>query len=136
MWTMPTTPQKPRHTRALTVELIHTPQSSFPPITLETARAALEQACAREMVWLAYEVDLRKAQIDLLASLRGLLVMFWSKWALQGQTAQDAFFIRSSPLTMPQNDTDKGISICEVGMAPVKPGEFVVFRISFHLTHQ
>lgn len=65
--------------------------------------------------------------------LRGFLVMLWCQRALQGQTTQDAFFIRSSLFDMYQNDTDNGGLICEVGMALVKPGEFVAFRLQIPL---
>jgi Bacteriophage tail sheath protein len=53
----------------------------------------------------------------------------WRNGALVGLTADDAFFVRCGPETMTQDDIDQGRLICEIGIAPSKPAEFVIFRI-------
>ncbi len=47
-----------------------------------------------------------------------------------GATAQEAFFVTCDATTMTQDDIDNGRLICYVGIAPVKPAEFVIFRFS------
>ena len=47
-----------------------------------------------------------------------------------GQTQDEAFFVRCDRTTMTQDDIDNGRLICYIGIAPVKPAEFVIFRIS------
>ena len=42
----------------------------------------------------------------------------------------EAFFVNCDRTTMTQDDIDNGRLICLIGMAPVKPAEFVIFRIS------
>ena len=42
---------------------------------------------------------------------------------------EEAFFVRCDRSTMTQNDLDNGRLICLIGVAPLKPAEFVVFRI-------
>ena len=49
--------------------------------------------------------------------------------ALFGDTADQAFYVKCDHETNPQESIDAGILVCEVGIAPVKPAEFVVFRI-------
>jgi len=49
--------------------------------------------------------------------------------ALFGATEDDAFFITCDRTTMTQDDILNGRLICEIGIAPVRPAEFVVFRI-------
>jgi phage tail sheath protein FI len=48
---------------------------------------------------------------------------------LQGATVDEAFFVRCGLDTMTQDDLDNGRLIGEIGIAPVKPAEFVTFRI-------
>jgi phage tail sheath protein FI len=49
---------------------------------------------------------------------------------LMGTTADEAFFVKCDRTTMTQDDIDNGRLICLVGIAPVKPAEFVIFRFS------
>jgi phage tail sheath protein FI len=53
----------------------------------------------------------------------------WRIGALQGRTADEAFFVTCDRSTMTADDIDNGRLICEIGIAPVKPAEFVIFRI-------
>jgi phage tail sheath protein FI len=49
--------------------------------------------------------------------------------ALVGRTPAEAYFVRCDEKTMTQDDIDQGRLICEIGIAPSKPAEFVIFRI-------
>ena len=49
--------------------------------------------------------------------------------ALVGDKPEQAYQVRCDRTTMTQNDIDNGRLICVVGVAPVKPAEFVIFRI-------
>ena len=53
----------------------------------------------------------------------------WKSGALQGSKPEEAYFVRCDRSTMTQNDLDNGRLVCLVGVAPVKPAEFVTFRI-------
>ena len=46
-----------------------------------------------------------------------------------GRTPDEAFFVKCDRTTMTQNDLDNGRLVCLVGVAPVHPAEFVIFRI-------
>ncbi|MBO3088022.1 phage tail sheath family protein [Cellulomonas dongxiuzhuiae] len=63
-------------------------------------------------------------------TLTGYLHGLWQTGALFGSTADQAFFVRCDETTNPPESIDAGRLIVEVGLAPVKPAEFVVFRIS------
>ncbi|MGN6331220.1 MAG: phage tail sheath family protein [Motilibacteraceae bacterium] len=60
------------------------------------------------------------------AFLRGL----WSQGALFGATADEAFYVKCDAETNPPESIDQGRLVVEVGLAPVKPAEFVIFRIA------
>lgn len=57
------------------------------------------------------------------------LTNVWRDGALMGRTAEEAFFVKCDRTTMTQADIDNGRLIILVGIAPVKPAEFVIFRI-------
>ena len=48
---------------------------------------------------------------------------------LLGAKPEDAFFVRCDRTTMTQDDIDNGRLVCLIGVAPVRPAEFVIFRI-------
>lgn len=102
--------------------------TDIPAVTREIARAALDDIFHCELKWLGYELNTPHTRRHLVANLRGILTMLWVTDGLKGDTAQDAFFIRCNHTTTPL-DFDEGLLVCEVGMAPVNPSEFVVFRI-------
>jgi phage tail sheath protein FI len=58
--------------------------------------------------------------------LRGL----WRDGALFGATAEQAFYVKCDAETNPPESIDQGRVVVEVGVAPVKPAEFVIFRIA------
>jgi uncharacterized protein len=58
--------------------------------------------------------------------LRGL----WRDGALFGTTAEQAFYVKCDNETNPPESIDLGRVVVEVGIAPVKPAEFVIFRIA------
>ncbi|HKC29659.1 MAG TPA: phage tail sheath subtilisin-like domain-containing protein [Jatrophihabitans sp.] len=60
------------------------------------------------------------------AFLRGL----WMSGALFGSSADQAFYVKCDEETNPPESIDQGKLVVEVGIAPVKPAEFVVFRVS------
>jgi phage tail sheath protein FI len=63
-------------------------------------------------------------------TLSGFLRGLWQAGALFGSTAEQAFYVKCDEETNPPQSIDEGKLVVEVGIAPVKPAEFVVFRIS------
>ena len=62
-------------------------------------------------------------------AVEDFLLVLWSDGALLGEKPEKGFFVRCDRTTMTQNDLDNGRLICLIGVAPVKPAEFVIFRI-------
>ena len=61
--------------------------------------------------------------------------MLWRDGALLGDKPEQAYFVRCDRTTMTQNDLDNGRMICLIGIAPVKPAEFVIVRIGLWTAH-
>ena len=65
-----------------------------------------------------------------MGTVSNFLYNVWRDGALQGAIPEEAFFVRCDrPTTMTQTDIDNGKLIMEIGIAPVKPAEFIIFRI-------
>ena len=54
----------------------------------------------------------------------------WRSGALFGRTPEQAFYVKCDAENNPEENRDAGILTVDVGIAPVKPAEFVVFRLS------
>ncbi|MGN6088203.1 MAG: phage tail sheath family protein [Actinomycetales bacterium] len=63
-------------------------------------------------------------------TLTGFLRGLWTAGALFGASADQAFYVKCDAETNPPESIDAGKLVVEVGLAPVKPAEFVVFRIA------
>lgn len=66
----------------------------------------------------------------IIRSVTGLLTRVWRDGALFGVVPEQAFFVKCDESTNPKETRDIGQVITEIGVAPVKPAEFVIFRIA------
>lgn len=80
--------------------------------------------------WAVFEPNDENTWAAIRRSITNFLTSVWRSGALMGLTADEAFFVKCDRTTMTQDDIDNGRLICQIGVAPVKPAEFVIFRIS------
>jgi phage tail sheath protein FI len=90
----------------------------------------IEQSIDEGTQWAVFEPNDADLWARVRQSVENFLTTLWREGGLQGQTAEEAFYVRCGEETMTQDDIDNGRLIVEIGVAPVKPAEFVVFRIS------
>lgn len=90
----------------------------------------VEQSVKLGTQWVVFEPNDEFTWTRVAASVTNFLTTVWKSGALFGTTPQEAFFVRCDATTMTQDDIDNGRLVCYVGIAPVKPAEFVVFRFS------
>lgn len=79
--------------------------------------------------WVVFEPNGEHLWADIRDSISSFLRNEWRKGALLGSDPKDAFFVRCDRSTMDQNDLDNGRLVVLIGVAVVKPAEFVIFRI-------
>jgi Bacteriophage tail sheath protein len=79
--------------------------------------------------WAVLEPNDQRLWDKLTDSVDGFLTTQWHAGALMGTEKAQAFYIRIGTSTMTQDDIDNGRLIMEIGVAPVKPAEFVIIRI-------
>ena len=79
--------------------------------------------------WVVFEPNDASTWAKVVRSISDFLTGVWQQGMLQGQTKEQAFFVRCDQTTMSQSDIENGRLIAIIGIAPVYPAEFVIFRI-------
>jgi uncharacterized protein len=82
------------------------------------------------MQWVVFEPNDRMLWAKVRRDVNSFLRVVWRSGALFGSTPDEAFYVKCDDELNPSEIRDLGQLIVEVGLAPVKPAEFVIFRIS------
>ncbi|MDZ7754052.1 MAG: phage tail sheath subtilisin-like domain-containing protein [Gammaproteobacteria bacterium] len=89
----------------------------------------LEHSIDRSTQWAVFENNGPELWANVREAVTSFLYNEWRSGNLLGNTPEEAFFVRCDRSTMTQNDLDNGRLICLIGVAVLKPAEFVIFRI-------
>ncbi|HEU0086218.1 MAG TPA: phage tail sheath family protein [Pseudonocardiaceae bacterium] len=90
----------------------------------------LEESILDGTQWVVFEPNDDALWARIRRTISAFLVMEWRKGALFGLTPDEAFYVKCDRETNPAEGIDAGQVVCEVGVAPVKPAEFVIFRLA------
>jgi enoyl-CoA hydratase/carnithine racemase/phage tail sheath protein FI len=89
----------------------------------------LEQSIYAGLQWVVFEPNGEPLWAGVRQTITNFLLNNWRSGALMGTKPEEAFYVRCDRSTMTQNDIDNGRTIAEIGVAPVRPAEFVIIRI-------
>lgn len=89
----------------------------------------IEEAVEESTEWSVFEPNDINLRQTLVMAISSFLEALWERGALVGATVEEAFFVKCDDENNPSFITDLGQLIVDVGIAPVIPAEFVVFRI-------
>jgi phage tail sheath protein FI len=89
----------------------------------------LEHSIDHSTQWAVFEPNGPRLWANVRQTIEDFLLNEWKNGALLGAKPAEAYFVRCDRTTMTQNDLDNGRLICLIGVAPVRPAEFVIFRI-------
>ena len=95
----------------------------------------IEASINRGLQWVVFEPNAEPLWARVRRSITNFLTLVWRNGALEGTKVEEAFFVKCDRTTMTQTDIDSGRLICVVGVAPVKPAEFVIVRIGLWTAH-
>ena len=95
----------------------------------------IEASIDKGTQWVVFEPNAEPLWARVRRTISNFLTVVWRNGALEGTTPEEAFFVKCDRTTMTQTDIDNGRLICEIGVAPVKPAEFVIFRIGLWTAH-
>ena len=90
----------------------------------------LEESILQGTDWVVFEPNDMALWAKIRRTISAFLVNEWRKGALFGATPSEAFYVKCDGETNPAEGIDAGQVVCEIGLAPVKPAEFVIFRMS------
>ncbi|MFI9650018.1 phage tail sheath family protein [Streptomyces sp. NPDC052040] len=90
----------------------------------------LEESIYLGSQWAVFEPNEERLWSTIRRNVSAFLTNEWRNGALFGATPEEAFYVKCDAETNPPEVIDSGQVVCEIGVAPVKPAEFVVFRIS------
>jgi phage tail sheath protein FI len=79
--------------------------------------------------WAVFEPNGDQLWANVRRTIYDFLLNEWQKGSLLGEKPEKAFFVRCDRSTMTQNDLDNGRLVCLIGIAPLRPAEFVIFKI-------
>ena len=90
----------------------------------------IEESIRRGTQWAVFEPNDRDLWERVKRNIRAFLGNLWRQGALVGAVPEQAFYVLCDETNNPPSSVDEGKLIVEIGIAPVKPAEFVIFRIS------
>lgn len=90
----------------------------------------IEESIKANTSWVVFEPNDENLWVRVRRTIDVFLTTLWRNGSLAGTSTDEAFFVNVGRDTMTQDDIDNGRLICVIGVAPVKPAEFVIFRIS------
>jgi phage tail sheath protein FI len=94
----------------------------------------VEESVQKSTYWAVFESNDANTWVKVRAMIENYLILKWKDGALAGDKAEDAFFVRVGlGQTMTADDILNGLMIIEVGMAVVRPAEFIVLKFSHKL---
>ena len=109
--------------------LSHDPQWKY--IATRRYLDHLEASIERGMRRVVFERNGPALWAQVRAAIDAFLHAQWQRGALVGTKPEQAWFVRCDASTMTAADIDTGRTVCLVGVAPVKPGEFIVLRLAW-----
>ncbi|MPZ48125.1 MAG: phage tail sheath family protein [Dehalococcoidia bacterium] len=90
----------------------------------------IEESIGDSTSWIVFEPNDRTLWRNIRRDIGAFLTRLWRDGALMGRTADEAFFVKCDEETNPTEVIDAGQVVTLIGVAPVKPAEFIIFRIT------
>jgi phage tail sheath protein FI len=89
----------------------------------------IRKSVERYAQWVVFEPNEESLWKKIVRSVENFLDDLWTQGALVGGSREDAFYVKCDEETNPPESRDAGQLVIEIGVAPVKPAEFIVVRI-------
>jgi len=98
-------------------------------VNLRRYFAYLEHSIDKGTQWAVFEPNGPLLWDKVRRTIQDFLLNEWQTGALLGDKPENSYFVKCDRSTMSQNDIDNGRLVCLIGVAPLRPAEFVIFRI-------
>lgn len=104
--------------------------SSFKYVNVRRLFIYVEESIKANTGWVVFEPNTPALWTRVNISISGFLDTMWRSGMLAGATAEESYFVEIGPSTMTEDDIANGRLICNIGIAPSRPAEFVIFRVT------
>jgi len=91
---------------------------------------AINRAMNHSLQWVVFEPNLPSLWKTITRNVNQFLMELWSRGWFCGDTPEEAFFVKCDEETNPPEVRDAGLLIVEVGVAPIRPAEFLTLRVA------
>lgn len=109
-----------------------TPRSTNPEwkyVNLRCYFAYLKRSIDQGTKWVVFEPNGRPLWAQVRRTIEDLLLKEFRKGGLVGDRPEKAYFVKCDRSTMTQTDLDQGRLVVVIGVAALRPSEFVIIRI-------
>ena len=90
----------------------------------------IEESIKLSTRWIVFEPNDRTLWKSIRRDVSAFLTLLWRDGALMGATPEEAFFVKCDEETNPPEVINEGRVVTVIGIAPVKPAEFIIFQVS------
>ncbi len=106
--------------------------SSFKYVNVRRLFIFVEESIKANTNWVVFEPNDASLWQRVSLTISNFLDTLWRNGMLAGESISDSYFVEIGPSTMTREDIMNGRLICNIGIAPSRPAEFVIFRITQH----
>lgn len=104
--------------------------SAFKYVNVRRLFIFVEQSIKANTNWVVFEPNNSSLWARVQMTVSAFLDNLFRAGMLSGDSPSEAFFVEIGPSTMSQDDILNGRLICNIGIAPSRPAEFVIFRVT------
>jgi phage tail sheath protein FI len=112
-----------------------TSDSDWKYVNVRRLLILIEKSIDMGLQWVVFEPNAEPLWARVRRSIANFLTLVWRNGGLEGTKVEEAYFVKCDRTTMTQADIDSGRLIVVIGVAPVKPAEYVIVRIGLWTAH-
>ncbi|MCR5012950.1 MAG: phage tail sheath subtilisin-like domain-containing protein [Lachnospiraceae bacterium] len=106
--------------------------SAFKYVNVRRLFIFVEESIKANTNWVVFEPNDQMLWQRVALTVSSFLDGLWRNGMLAGSTASESYFVEIGTSTMTRDDIMNGRLICNIGIAPSRPAEFVIFRVTQH----
>lgn len=106
--------------------------SAFKYVNVRRLFIFVEESIKANTSWVVFEPNDPTLWQRVSLTISSFLDSMWRSGQLSGASPAEAYFVEIGPQTMSREDILNGRLICNIGIAPSRPAEFVIFRVTQH----
>ncbi len=106
--------------------------SSFKYVNIRRLFIYVMESIKASTNWVVFEPNDNTLWSRVSLTITSFLDSMWRSGMLSGGSPGEAYFVEIGPSTMTLDDIRNGRLICNIGIAPSRPAEFVIFRLTQH----